>query len=245
MKAINKFRGLVRSRTNTPTSLSPGPFPDPDRTPRASPGSKSITSQPPVESAYDTAAIAALIEERRKAIARGSSDGSKGHALSPLDSGPPPILGIGAGGRDDFASSGPSHSSSAGTVAESPSAVEFNVYDTAYAAEIERIKSQSKEKKGSRPTMFMTKLLEGVADKIEKDDGVVGEKGKESSAGDGSGTRNAAAGVIRDTAASIGTALDSTRTAVDNTRTATAGKSRKFADLVLQAAKGSGEKDAK
>lgn len=65
-------------------------------------------------------------------------------------SGAPALLGIGTGGRDNFASSSEGEPTS--TVADSPTAVDFNVYDRAYEEEIERIKRAG----GQAPSVYMT-----------------------------------------------------------------------------------------
>lgn len=62
----------------------------------------------------------------------------------------PRFLGIGTGSRDDFAS----HNTPAEAVAESPTVVDFDVYDRAFAAEVERIQN-----KGRKPTVYLTRFL--------------------------------------------------------------------------------------
>ncbi|KAM7213364.1 Calcium/calmodulin-dependent protein kinase [Rhypophila decipiens] len=56
-----------------------------------------------------------------------------------------PHLGIGTGGVDDFAGD---QEPSADSVSDSPSAAEFNIYDRAFDAEVERIKRSTSRKKG-------------------------------------------------------------------------------------------------
>lgn len=74
----------------------------------------------------------------------------------------PPVLGIGPGGDDHL----PLHSEPASVVADSPAAVDFNVYDRAYAEEIERIRSG-----GSRPSLYMTRQL-GEKDRLAGENGL-------------------------------------------------------------------------
>ncbi|CAK7232065.1 hypothetical protein SBRCBS47491_008141 [Sporothrix bragantina] len=64
------------------------------------------------------------------------------------------LLGIGTGGGDDFYAAG-RHEEPVGIVSESPTAVEFDIYDRAFQSEVERIRSQ-----GSNPTVYLTKVLE-------------------------------------------------------------------------------------
>lgn len=55
-----------------------------------------------------------------------------------------PMLGIGTGGRDDFATGGGAaddDDAAAGVVSDSPSVVDYNVYDVAYVAELARIRA--------------------------------------------------------------------------------------------------------
>lgn len=95
---------------------------------------------------------AALVAERTKLLQAGRelTDGVKGQAHDPTDTAPL-FLGIGTGGRDDFSSDEPP----ADVVSDSPVAAEFNVYDRAYEAEIERLKTQR-----DPHTLFLTNLVD-------------------------------------------------------------------------------------
>jgi len=93
---------------------------------------------------------AKLVEERMQFLRKHSSHGEKGHAHDPTDV-EPLFLGIGMGGRDDFAQHDPSDE----VVSDSPTAVDFNVYDHAYESEIKRIKSQK-----GRSKMYLTKHIQ-------------------------------------------------------------------------------------
>lgn len=76
----------------------------------------------------------------------GRSHGERDPAASP---GVPALLGIGTGGRDNFASEGEEGEPT--SVADSPTAVDFNVYDRAYEEEVARIKAA-----GGQPSVYMT-----------------------------------------------------------------------------------------
>lgn len=124
---------------------------------------------------------ARLLEERKRVLRSRGGDaqgGPLGHVLpdtddehpaeppleeaAPRDHGDPPskwttppVLGIGTGGQPNF----PAHLATSpyeipppsGVVADSPTAVDFDVYDRAYGEEIERIKQS-----GGRPSVYMT-----------------------------------------------------------------------------------------
>jgi [calcium/calmodulin-dependent protein kinase] kinase len=77
------------------------------------------------------------------------SSGEKGHAHDPLD-GSPLFLGIGNGGKDHL--DAPLEE----LVAESPTAAEFNIYDTAYQEEVERIRSAQ----GHKATVYLTRRVD-------------------------------------------------------------------------------------
>ena len=77
------------------------------------------------------------------------SSGEKGHAHDPLD-GPPLFLGIGSGGKDSL------DVAEQEVVAESPTAAEFNIYDTAYQEEVERIRSAQ----GHKATVYLTRRVD-------------------------------------------------------------------------------------
>lgn len=69
----------------------------------------------------------------------------RGHGEPPAQWTAPPVLGVGTGVGEDAQLSG------LGVVADSPTAVDFDVYDRAYEEEVERIKQS-----GGRPSVFMT-----------------------------------------------------------------------------------------
>ena len=75
--------------------------------------------------------------------------GDKGHAHNPLDEAPL-FLGIGSGGDDSL------DVSQQDLVAESPTAADFNIYDTAYQDEVERIRSAQ----GHTATVYLTRRVD-------------------------------------------------------------------------------------
>lgn len=75
--------------------------------------------------------------------------GEKGHAHNPLDE-QPLFLGIGPGGQD-FLEAPPQD-----IIAESPTAAEFNIYDTAYQQEVERIRAAQ----GHTATVYLTRRVD-------------------------------------------------------------------------------------
>ncbi|RDL35051.1 uncharacterized protein BP5553_06982 [Venustampulla echinocandica] len=81
---------------------------------------------------------------------RGDSSGEKGHAHDPLD-GEPLFLGVGAGVNNSLATSEENF------VAESPTAADFNIYDTAYQKEVERIRAAQ----GHAVKLYLTRRVDG------------------------------------------------------------------------------------
>lgn len=77
------------------------------------------------------------------------SSGEKGHAHDPLDE-QPLFLGIGSGGDDSLTL--PQQD----IVAESPTAAEFSIYDTAYQEEVERIRVAQ----GRTTTVYLTRRVD-------------------------------------------------------------------------------------
>ncbi len=159
MKAISKFKSLIHSRASTPRTQTPRAE-DKDRTPR-----QSITSDhiAPIseEDRQHAEHAARLVEERIQFLRKHSSHGEKGHAHDPTDV-EPLFLGIGTGGRDNF-----THEAPAEVVSDSPTAVDFNVYDTAYESEVKRIRSQSD---GSK--VYFTKHL-SERDRYKTDSNII------------------------------------------------------------------------
>ncbi|KLU89049.1 CAMKK/META protein kinase [Magnaporthiopsis poae ATCC 64411] len=166
MKAISRFKSLLSSRSApaTPRRVPPVDHPrkrtvqttgqeaNPERCDSnvEAPRAKDLPDAGRLRSSAEQAA--ALVAERTKLLQAGRelTDGAKGQAHSPTDTAPL-FLGIGTGGRDDFSSDEPP----ADVVSDSPVAVEFNVYDRAYEAEIERLKTQR-----DPHTLFLTNLVD-------------------------------------------------------------------------------------
>jgi [calcium/calmodulin-dependent protein kinase] kinase len=129
MKAISKFKGLLARRAAARAAEE-----------AARGGAASPTPEPDAES---TAEVAELLSPAPEG----------GSATAPLIPPPSPsprptvFLGIGTGGIDDF-SADPSELPPADVVSDSPTTVDFNVYDRAYEAEVERIKRTSSRRAG-------------------------------------------------------------------------------------------------
>jgi calcium/calmodulin-dependent protein kinase kinase 2 len=166
MKAISKFKSLLgpkgsRSQTNlTPTGD------DGSLTPRG-PSIKDLQIQHKnsIHKSTDEH-VEELLRQREQF--RGSTESlhEKGHAHEVTDT-EPLFLGIGAGGHDDFGSA----TREAGIVSDSPTAVDFNVYDRAFEQEVDRIKRSSSKRK---PTgnMFLTRFV-NKKDQYKEDDAIV------------------------------------------------------------------------
>jgi calcium/calmodulin-dependent protein kinase kinase 2 len=153
MKAISKFKGLVSSRGSTPRRDTPPATSTATGSQEVTPRQSTVSSQKQQEISDEDrqhAADAARLVEERKEFLRQQSLRAEGAAPTPESE--PLILGIGTGGHDDFSRRGPP----ADVVSDSPTAVDFNVYDTAYESEVRRIQSQREQS----TTVFLTKLLQ-------------------------------------------------------------------------------------
>jgi len=161
MKAISKFKSLL-GRKGTGTSQHKEED-DVDATPRASPtATESQENRPSEDSTAEH--IAEILKQREQF--RKATEGRKGGVAIGVIGGKfresnersgTLHLGIGTGGMDDFGT----QPTPADTVSESPTAVDFNIYDLAFRDEVDRIKRSSSLKKGSRNgTMYLTKLNE-------------------------------------------------------------------------------------
>ena len=105
--------------------------------------------------------VAAVLRERAKFLATRSTQGSlrsgadeKGHAHESE----PLFLGIGTGSIDDLPAQTNEAAPVADVVSDSPTAVDFNVYDRAFEAEVDRIKQYSSRRKDTGP-LYHTKHL--------------------------------------------------------------------------------------
>lgn len=133
MKAIHKFKGILSRQRQI-------------KSPRGEGATRPV--DPPRESARQED-IEALIAKRRDFLKERGIIDSKDATDRPETE--PLILGIGTGSRDDFDKDEPS----AGAVAESPTNVDFNIYDKAYEAEVDRIMS----KPARQTTMYLTRFV--------------------------------------------------------------------------------------
>lgn len=120
---------------------------------------------------------AELVKQRRAYLAAQQHASThppsspKGQAHDPTDRAPL-FLGIGTGGGDDFATS----AVPADVVSDSPTGIEFDIYDRAFETEIKRIRS---DKKKGRAKTYLTRLVgEQEMDKYAGDDYMVIEAGK-------------------------------------------------------------------
>lgn len=169
MRAISNFKALLssRSRINSPRlNLSPSDAASPTQ-PYHAPGFSRHKPKPSMDEQEfaelkraNEGHAARLLEERKRVLhARGSDPAGgpyrpveplpteerpRGHGEPPALWTAPPVLGVGTGGHLDDPQ--PSE-----VVADSPTAVDFDVYDRAYGEEVERIK-----RSGGRPSVYMT-----------------------------------------------------------------------------------------
>ncbi|KAK1986821.1 kinase-like domain-containing protein [Colletotrichum cereale] len=148
MKAIHKFKGILsRQRQNSKSSRDGYSTPS---TPLVDPIREDAQKQD----------IEALVAKRREFLRQQGIPVANDRPESE-----PLILGIGVGARDEFDKDEPS----AGDIAESPTNVDFNIYDKAYEAEVKRIM----KKPTRQPTMYLTRFVKDreyykdVADVVE------------------------------------------------------------------------------
>ncbi|KAF9875477.1 calcium calmodulin dependent protein kinase [Colletotrichum karsti] len=140
MKAIHKFKTILIRRRQRLKPEATSPRDD---------GSNQPSNQD--RDAAREAEIEALVAKRREFLKKqGGGDAQSGDTNERSDK-EPLILGIGLGARDEFDKNEPS----AGAVAESPTNVDFNIYDKAYEAEVERIMSKPKR----QTTMYLTRFV--------------------------------------------------------------------------------------
>lgn len=174
MKAISNFKALLpsRSRLNSPRlNLSPEDANTPTH-PHHPPISRFRHKPKPSMDEQEFAVFklqnedyaARLLEERVRALQqRNNANGApyvapteeglaeaveaRAHGEAPATA---PLLGIGTGGQSHFTPGASDETPS--VVADSPTAVDFNVYDRAYEEELERIKRVA-----GRPNVYMTR----------------------------------------------------------------------------------------
>lgn len=119
---------------------------------------------------------AELIEQRKAFLRSGLNLGASGlegrnAQTTDVTDRPPLFLGIGNGARDEFSNEEPS----ANAVSESPTGLDFDVYDRAFETEIKRIRS---DRRKERSKTYMTKQVgEKEMDKYAGDDNMIVEEG--------------------------------------------------------------------
>lgn len=199
MKAISKFKSLLTPRNAGVKPDEPVPInklqissPKDDISPyQTDSASASEEAQATAEHASQILSererfFQEALKARRTVTGNSTSGHEKGHAHS-LSSADVPFLGIGTGGKDDFVLTAeltpPAAGDSGLVVSESPTAVDFNVYDRAFEAEVEVIKrSTSRRKRGC--ALYKTRHLKSV-DKFFKDGDDVTFVAEEGEEGDG------------------------------------------------------------
>jgi len=92
----------------------------------------------------------------------------KGHAHDPMDE-EPLFLGIGIGGDDSL------EAPQQDFVAESPTAAEFSIYDTAYQQEVERIRAAQ----GAAATVYLTRRVDSKKEYKADDNMIKAPEGSE------------------------------------------------------------------
>jgi calcium/calmodulin-dependent protein kinase kinase 2 len=146
MKAIQKFKtAIARRAAERGVIKKPG---------SASSDGSAEKPLDPVEAKAMAEEVEALVEERRKHIKeRESTDPwMKGIQTSnDQGEGEPLFLGIGAGSKDPFQTD----ESTPDVMSDSPTAVDFNVYDRAYQAEVQRIMARPAQ----QPTVYLTRFV--------------------------------------------------------------------------------------
>lgn len=110
----------------------------------------------PAEEKAKAEEIEALLAQRQQILGpsrhNGSSESSEKGQAQDVSDHEPLFLGIGTGSRDDFAMD----EATPNIVADSPTAVSFNVYDKAYE---EAVEERLKSNPASRPTLYLTRFV--------------------------------------------------------------------------------------
>ncbi|KAG5937038.1 hypothetical protein E4U53_000096 [Claviceps sorghi] len=152
MKVIHKFKMLLAKTRN-----KQGSNPESLETVPASPHAanpESATFGASAERAKSDE-IESILADRRRLLRKRDESADKSHAHEVADQGPL-FLGIGTGARDAFAQDEATDESTANIVADSPAAVDYNVYDRAYA---EAVRRRMEAKPSKRPTMYLTRFI--------------------------------------------------------------------------------------
>ncbi|KAI2782930.1 Pkinase-domain-containing protein [Daldinia loculata] len=171
LKAIRLFKGLVsKSRVTTPEIKVPQISHAPEPVQEAIPQDRETTTPSIAETSTIAQSTrqrsiaeeaAELVKQRRAFLAAQkhalthplASPGAeeKGHAHDITDRAPL-FLGIGTGGHDGFTAS----ETAADIVSDSPTGIDFDIYDRAFETEIKRIRS---DKKKGRARTYLTKFV--------------------------------------------------------------------------------------
>lgn len=162
IKAIHKFKSLLPSKlsaASTPTSEADMPILDQAGSKESKDESKGDEKDDEKDDEFDPAEakaraveIEALLEARRKrTLQRDDEEPGKGHATEVGES-EPMVLGLGTGVHDTDARD----DNMPDIVADSPTAVDFNIYDRAYE---EAINKRLEENPTERPIMYLTKYV--------------------------------------------------------------------------------------
>ncbi|KAI1504213.1 kinase-like domain-containing protein [Biscogniauxia marginata] len=184
LRAIKKFKSLTsRSRVQTPRTPHAPELSEKEVIPEDQEISISSTlqsedaSRPRHKSIAEEAAE--LVEQRKAYLASSEHlsrhsgpnvPGERGHAHESPDRAPL-FLGIGAGGTEDF-----SREPINEIVSDSPTGIDFDIYDRAFETEIKRIRS---DRKKSRTRTYITRHVgEKEMDKYAGDECMVIEAGK-------------------------------------------------------------------
>ncbi|KAH6897007.1 kinase-like domain-containing protein [Thelonectria olida] len=150
MKAIRRFKGILLKKRAEATARSDSstPFASGD-------------SSDPSKDAAKVEVIEALLSQRRKVRAQNlfSNAARKPVIEDEVSQQDARFLGIGTGARDDFAMDEPTPD----MVSDSPTAVDFNVYDRAYENAVEQITSNTQHNTSQKPTVYLTKFVKDVA----------------------------------------------------------------------------------
>lgn len=198
MKAIAKFKSLLppkgspeRLRLN-PNAIDDDATPRPPsvsdaQRPRRSSRTDYLPPRQPTDPEKSTAEHAAAVLRERERFFSGDPSHERGHAHDPTDV-EPLFLGIGAGGHDDFGHGHPGHAhvnepARDEVVSDSPTAVDFDVYDRAFEAEVDRIRRSGSRRKRTG-TMYLTRHV-GEKEAYRRDENMVegGTHGEHASAG--------------------------------------------------------------
>ncbi|KAG6046521.1 hypothetical protein E4U17_007862 [Claviceps sp. LM77 group G4] len=150
MKVIHKFKMLL---TKTKSKHDKGPE-SLSMSPQPATTTEDAAVSTPAERARPEDIESILAGRRRLLLSQQDEHGDKGHAHEVGDQAPL-FLGIGTGARNAFAQARDGQATP-NVVADSPIAVDYNVYDRAYE---EAIKRHMEAKPSKRPTMYLTKFV--------------------------------------------------------------------------------------